>query len=122
MNISDELKAILEEIMDIDSDKIDNESYMIRELETESIDLLEIAVEISTRFNINVDDDTVFLTQLRSHLKDIQDEARIATVMDYYPQLEEERAKEIISDIDNGPVLKFKDLEAYIENAQKENS
>jgi len=118
MEIEKQLKAILEEIMDVDPATIKSETFMIRELETESIDLLEIAVEISNQFNINVDDDIIFLTKLRAHLNGCEADKKEETVLKEYPHISSERAKEMLSQLDNGPVLKFKDLLSYITNKQ----
>ncbi len=102
------VQKIISEIMDIAPTRIQPESYVIRELGVESIDLLEIAIEISSEFAIQVDDPTLFLTQLRTHI------ASKTPLLSVYPHLSATRISEIQNDLEKGPVLKIEDLLAYI--------
>lgn len=107
----------LSEILDVERERITPETYLIRDLEVESIDFLELAVALSSAFHIPVEDDEIFLLDLRLHLESAGtgDEKRVSILSAEYPFLEEERVQEILQDLDHGPVLKVKDLVSYVE-------
>lgn len=116
MEIFKELEEILVELLDIEGRKITPETYLIKELGAESIDLLELAVAINSRFKINVNDDEIFLTRFRLYINEAKQEGQdvISRLSKKYPFLTEERIAEIISRITEGPQLKIKDLISYI--------
>ena len=103
MEIFAEIKNILAELLDLEDREITPESYLIRELGAESIDLLEMAVALNARFGIEINEGGIFLKDLRSRpgVKKI-------------PFLTELRRHEIASDLEGGPVLKVKDLVSYV--------
>lgn len=105
--ILEKLKKIFEDVLDIDPGTITEETYVIRELNAESIDLLELAVHINEKFKIQVDDQALFLRRLRSHPGE-------AGLRSHYPYLRKGREKEIMADLEGGPVLKVSDLVDYI--------
>ena len=118
MDILKELKKIIAEILDIDETEIEQDTYLIRDLKMESIDLLELAVSINAKFKIDIDEDIAFLKNLRFHLKDIKDKniSEEEYLITTYPHLDRTRIKEILKDLDGGPVLKLKDIISYIEH------
>lgn len=68
MNIEKSLKNIIADILDINPLDIDDDTYLIRDLNMESIDLLELGVALNTTFKIDVDEDVAFLKDLRFNL------------------------------------------------------
>jgi len=116
MKFFSELLKILEELLDIESNDITEETYLIRDLGAESIDLLELSVAINNKFKIDVIDDDIFLIKFREYLfnseKDNLD--KITFFLKKYPFQTKTRIKEILNDIDNGPALKIKDVINYI--------
>lgn len=106
----------LSDILDIHKSEISQESYLIRDLNAESIDLLELAVVLNSEFQIDVDDDEIFLKTLRIYLDDPKKapDNMDEYLMEKYPYLTRERIREILSAINDGPVLKVKDLISYI--------
>ncbi|MBI4350408.1 MAG: hypothetical protein HY550_03120 [Elusimicrobia bacterium] len=106
----EKLKVIFEEVLDIDPGTVGEETYVIRDLNAESIDLLELAVHVNEKFRINADDQAMFLRQLRSHTGE-------ARIRGRYPHLREGREKEIMLDLEGGPVLKVSDLVDYIDHS-----
>ncbi len=112
MDIADKLKEIIAEILDIDKSEINDDSYLVRDLNMESIDLLELGVAMANEFKIEVDDNMAFLKDLRLHIENVDCVEKILSKQ--YPHLNKERIKEIVEEIDNGPVLKFKDVVSYI--------
>lgn len=107
------LQLIISEIMDIDPLDIQPESFLVRELEAESIDLLEIAVDMAAEFGIEIEDEKVFLTRLRVEIESAPSpQEKIRSV---YPHLSFDRVEEIPRELADGPVLKCSDLLAYIE-------
>lgn len=117
MEILKEIQDILTEILDIDEQEIAPETYLIRDLEAESIDLLELAVALNSRFNIEVKDEDIFFRNFRLYVNEAGEKgADTATyLMEKLPFLTRERVEEILSDLEGGPVLKIKDLIRYVE-------
>ncbi len=123
MDILEEIKKILVEILDIENDIITPETYLIRKLGAESIDLLELAVAINSRFNIDVNDDEIFLRKLRQYITEAEQQNK--NILQYLaknlPFLSRKRLEEIIADLEEGPTLKVKDLIAYVERQRNGN-
>ena len=117
MDILEEIKKNLAEILDIENHNITPETYLIRELGAESIDLLELAIAINSGFNIDVNDDEIFLRTLRQYITEAeqQDKYILQYLAEKLPFLMRERLEEIIADIESGPTLKVKDLISYVE-------
>ena len=117
MNILKEITEILAEILDIENHNISPETYVIRELGAESIDLLELAVALNSGFKIDVNDDEIFLRKLRQYITEArqQDKDILQYLAEKLPFLMQERLEEIMVDIENGPTLKVKDLISYVE-------
>ena len=116
MTVFEKIQATLADILDVDAESIGTETYLIRDLDVESIDLLELAVSLSSEFNIDVNDDEVFLKTLRVYLSDPGDHVTDVRgyLMEKYPYLTSVRVDEILSDQEGGPVLKVKDIVDYV--------
>lgn len=110
---------ILAEILDLPEDLIQSETYLIRDLGAESIDLLEIGVAMQHGLHIPVDDDTLFLKNARTVLARARQQGQepVAAMAATYPHLCPERHIQILDDLDGGPVLRVADLLAYAESA-----
>ena len=110
------IRTSLGEILDIEAGEITPETYVVRDLGAESIDLLELSVALNSRFRVEVNEDEVFLRTLRVFLNEAKENEQ--DPLDYlqrkYPFLGEGRVGELLVDIDGGPVLKVKDLIAYV--------
>ena len=117
MDILEEITEILVEILDIENHIITPETYLIRELGAESIDLLELAIAINPGFNIDVNDDKIFLRTLRQYITEAeqQDKDILQYLAENLPFLSRKRLEEIIADLEVGPTLKVKDLISYID-------
>ncbi|HDL08390.1 MAG TPA: hypothetical protein ENG35_06595 [Desulfobacteraceae bacterium] len=117
MDSLEKIKKILVEILDIEDQEIHPETYLVRELGAESIDLLELAVELNTIFNIDVNDDEIFLKNLRADITDGKEKR--TNLLKYlaakFPFLGKTRLEEILADLEEGPVLKVKDIASYVE-------
>jgi len=115
MDILHTIKSYLSEILDLDREIITEETYLIRDLGVESIDFLELAVALSGAFQIEVDDEEIFLLDLRLHLETAGVTTdKTALLAEKYPFLDADRIAEILKDLDQGPVLKVKDLVSYV--------
>ncbi|MDL1982697.1 MAG: phosphopantetheine-binding protein [Deltaproteobacteria bacterium] len=117
MDILEEITEILAEILDIENHNISPETYLIRELGAESIDLLELAVAINSGFNIDVNDDEIFLRKLRDYITEAEQQNKniLQYLVKNLPFLSHKRLENIIADLEGGPTLKVKDLISYIE-------
>ncbi len=116
MDVFAELKKILEELLDLEDREITPETLLIQDLGAESIDLLELAVTINSRFRITVKDDEIFLTRFRLYSTEAQQQGKdtVHYIGGKYPFLGEERIAEIMAHIKEGPQLKIKDLISYV--------
>jgi acyl carrier protein len=115
--ILDELRSIIAQLQDIDENTIGPESYLVRDLDIESIDMFELAALINTRFSVTVNDAALFLKDLRIHHRDAQSRNidKVKHLSSLFPHLANERIDEIIRDLENGPIIKVKDIVSYIE-------
>ncbi len=120
MTILSELQRLLTDLLDIEDFEITPETYLIRDLGAESIDLMELAVLLDATFNINVDDNEVFLTRLRSYVMEAEKQEIDTTtyIKEKMPFLTEERIAEFLKDMEFGPAIKIKDLIRYVEWAR----
>lgn len=111
------IREILIELLDLEADAIQPESYLVRDLGVESIDFLELAVALNERFKIPVHDDTVFLRNLRLHLAEaeVAGQPPLEFLKPLYSYLSEQRLTKIVSDLDGGPVIQVQDLLMYVQ-------
>ncbi len=117
MEILDVIKEMLADILDIEEWEIAAETYIVRDLGAESIDLLELAVSLSSRFKVEVNDGDIFLTRLRENIAEAEELEKDAEqhLAEMLPFLSGARIGEIINDLEGGPTLKLKDLVSYID-------
>lgn len=110
------IQEALTEILDVDPEAITPETYMVRDLDAESIDLLELSVALNAAFHVEINDDDVFLRPLRLCLIEAEESgtAPADVIRARFPFLDEARTLEILEDLQGGPVLKVKDLAAYV--------
>ena len=115
MNPFPTICSILAEILDLNPADITPETYVIRTLKAESIDLLEIGVAMQHRLGIAVDDDLLFLKNVRIILNRANRDnlGALSALESAYPYLPETRRQEILDDLSAGPVLQVRDLVAY---------
>ena len=117
MDVFVEVKQILIELLDVESEEITPETYLVRDLGAESIDFLELAVAVNAGFGIDVNDDVLFLKKLRACIIEAREknQASEAALADRYPFLPIRRREEILGDLEAGPVLKVMDIVCYVE-------
>jgi acyl carrier protein len=113
----DTIREILVELLDVDKAQITAETYLVRDLEVESIDFLELAVALNSRFGVDVHDDTIFLRNLRIYLAEAEEAGHepLFCLQSRFAFLSPQRIKEVLTDLDDGPVLKVKDLVSYVQ-------
>lgn len=119
MNPFPTICSILAEILDLDPSEITPDTYVIRSLKAESIDLLEIGVAMQHRLGIAVDDDSLFLKNVRIVLARAKRSGAepLSALRAEFPHLTENRLTEILTDLSAGPVLQVRDLVAYAQDA-----
>lgn len=105
----------------MDPTEIHPETYVIRDLQAESIDLLEIGVAMQYRLNIAVDDDQLFLKDIRLLVSRAENQGcpSLDTLQEKYPHLAQDRLQDILHDLPGGPVVQVQDLIAYAKFAPK---
>lgn len=124
MSIYQNIVQILAEILDLPAQEITPTTYLIRELHAESIDLLEIGVAMEHGLGIVVDDDRLFLKNLRLVLSKASPEQQSALdlLAAEYTHLSPTRLEEILQDLPHGPALQVQDLVDYAQAAHKTQS
>ena len=117
MEILDGIREILADILDIEDQNITADTYIVRELGAESIDLLELAVSLNARFKVEVNDGEIFLARLREYITEAEEQKKdvVQHLAERLPFLAKTRLEEIVLDLDGGPTLKVRDLVSYIE-------
>lgn len=111
------ITAIIGEILDVDPETISPQTYLIRDLGAESIDLLEIGVAVQHRLGLAVDDDQLFLKEARVTVHQAQADgtkAILSALTRAYPHLNQDRLARMPADMENGPALQVADLLAYV--------
>ena len=93
------------EILDLKDETISRESYLMRDLGAESVDLLELATALNAVFKVEINEEAIFLKGLTRILKDSPAS---------FPFLRSERLNEIASDLEAGPPVKVEDLVSYV--------
>lgn len=121
MSIFDQVQAIIIEVLEVEPDEVNLETYVLRDLPTESIDLMEYGVGLTKVCGISVQDETVFLKSFRMHIAEANDKGlepatHLATI---YPHLTPVRIEEMLNTINEGPVLQVRDIVAYVEHAKR---
>jgi len=112
MDIFTEIKKILMEILDLDSQAVTPESLLMQELGIESIGLLELVVAFNARFKIEVHEEDICLQGIGlSGIRGRPGES--------HPFLTEQRLREIAVDQTGVPAVKVKDLVSYVVWQQK---
>jgi len=121
MEIIDTLRELITDIMDVEGETITEETYLVRDLGAESIDLLELSVSINHEFHVTVKDDDLYLRNFRLFIVEAERLGKkpVAYLAERFPFLATERIVEIIEDLEVGPAIKIKDLVSYIVYRQK---
>lgn len=119
MTIGDQIRDILVDLLDVNPEDISADTYVVRDLGAESIDLLELAVALNDAFQVEIVDDDIFLYSLREYIADADESGRDreAVLSEKFAFLSRERIAQILGDLQGGPVLKVKDLVSYVQSA-----
>lgn len=119
-NIFVTVQSIIADVLDREPEGITPETYVMRDLPTESIDLLEYGVALNAAFGIHVQDTKVFLKEFRSLWEMAKENGKPCSFMrDRYPHIEEQRMQQMVTELDAGPVLQVRDIVAYVEWMQR---
>jgi len=138
--------TVIAEVLDLDAATLTAETYVFRDLDTESIDLLEYGIGMGRHFGIRMQDSVAFLKDLRvyiahadsqagyanveqstgnqsANLLPARHEQRIAHLRTVYPHLTKERLATMLDDLaastNARPVLRIGDIASYVRHALK---
>jgi acyl carrier protein len=117
----EQVREILAELLDVEAAEIAPESYLVRDLGMESIDFLELAVTLNQRFKVPVQDDTLFLRDLRLCIMQAREAGQgvLTKLKENFGFLSDERLEQILAEADSGPVIQVQDLMSYLRWQQK---
>jgi acyl carrier protein len=121
MDILNTLREIITEIMDVDGGTITEETCLIRDLGAESIDLLELAVAMSHRFGVSVQDDEIFLRKFPLYRLEATQAGvePLPYLAERIPFLPPGRIAEILAERDRSAAMKIGDLVRYVRYQQE---
>jgi len=114
MDLLTEIKAILVETLDLEDQEITGESRLRKDLDIESIDMLELALSFSSRFGIEVDEDDIFLQRVPIFIEEAEQEGREVSsfLTTRIPFLSGARIREILAEEEADP--RVQDLVDYV--------
>ena len=120
MSIFDQVQTVITEVLEVEPEEVNFETYVMRDLPTESIDLMEYGVGLTKECGVSVHDETVFLKSFRLHMAEANDKGLepAAHLVNIYPHLSPARVEEMLHTISEGPVLQIRDIVAYVEHAK----
>ena len=126
MKVLEEIKKIIADVLDIEVSEMNEETYLIRELDAESVDFLEMALSFSEKFGFEVKDDHIFLRNFQEYMMEAEDsckdetgKAKLDLLSEKYEFLSGERIGVMLTDIEDGNIIKIKDLVSYIDFYRK---
>lgn len=121
MSIFDQVQTVITEVLEVEPEEVNFKTYVLRDLPTESIDLMEYGVGLTKECDISVQDEIVFLKSFRMHIAEANDKglASATHLVSIYPHLTPARVEEMLHTINEGPVLQVRDIVAYVEHAKR---
>ncbi|MCG8533295.1 MAG: acyl carrier protein [Desulfovibrionales bacterium] len=121
MSTFDQVRNIICEVLEAEPTEVTPTTFVMRDLPTESIDLMEYGVGLTKDCGVTVQDDTVFLKSMRLHIAQATEDNRNVAehLHSVYPHLTLGRIDEMVATIAEGPVLQVQDIAAYIDHAQQ---
>lgn len=121
MDLLNGVQEIVTEIMDADAGAITEETSLIGDLGAESIDLLELAVAMSHRFGLPVQDDEIFLRKFPLYRLEAEQAGAdpLTYLAERIPFLPPARIAEILAEPDRSAALTIGDLVRYLRYQQE---
>jgi len=110
------VRAVIAEVLELETEQVQPQSYVFRDLGAESIDLLEFGIGLSRLFGFRVQDGEAFLKDFRLHAAQANGTTDGLGVI--YPHLEAQRLEELLHAVaerpNARPLLQVRDIAAYI--------
>ncbi len=123
--IEERIKSKISDILGIKKEELTTETDLIRELDAESIDMLEIAISLEKEFGIKIDENSLFLKAFRYYLEEAHEKntEEVSYLKQKFPFLDEKRIRELIDEAKSNivPSIKIKDLICYVQWAINRN-
>lgn len=121
MSSFEKIAVLLADIFDCSTSDIQPATRIMGDLGGESVDLLEIAVRINADFGIPVNEDRIFLRNLRYLMAECSAQGTdpALSLAREYPHLSEQRCTDLahaLSTGDTAPLLNVSDLVAYVDS------
>ncbi|MDO5537257.1 MAG: phosphopantetheine-binding protein [Desulfovibrionaceae bacterium] len=113
------IRTIVAEIFERDPDTLGPETRLMQDLPCESIDLLEIAARVSQRAGREVDDEALFLRNLRALVAERPGDDPAAVIAANFPWLAPSRVESAVADMRSpAPFVTLADMAAYLDYLQ----
>ena len=108
--------AIVAEIFERDAASLNAGTRLMQDLPCESIDLLEIAARISREARREVDDDALFLRNVRTLVYEHPDDSAENVLAGHFPWIDGKRRVLIAQEIESpAPFVTLGDMAMYLE-------
>ncbi len=108
--------TIVADIFERDKASLNAGTYLMQDLPCESIDLLEIAARISREARREVDDDALFLRNVRTLVYENPDTSAEDVLVRHFPWIDEERRTKIAREIESpAPFVTLGDMAMYLD-------
>lgn len=108
--------GIVADIFERDKASLSAGTHLMQDLPCESIDLLEIAARISREARREVDDDALFLRNVRTLVYEHSDDSAEDVLAGHFPWIDEERRAQIAHEIESpAPFVTLGDMAMYLD-------
>ncbi len=108
--------SIVAEIFERDAASLNAGTRLMQDLPCESIDLLEIAARISREARREVDDDALFLRNVRTLVYEHPEISAEDVLAGHFPWIDEVRRSQIAQEIESpAPFVSLGDMAKYLE-------
>jgi len=115
--VLEEMRQIISDILDIEIEDIKPDTCLVKDLGAESIDLLELSIALGSRFDIKVDEDSMFLKKIAFYKREAEEQGKdtLSHIGKKYPFLSKDEIKKLLPDIKGfvSPV-RIQDLVSYV--------
>lgn len=113
----DLVRAVVAEIFERDPDTLHGTTRLMQDLPCESIDLLEIAARLSQRAGREIDDEALFLRNLRAVVAENAGEPAAAVIARHFPWLSAERVESAVCEMASpAPFVSLADMAMYLDS------
>lgn len=114
-NVLECVRKTIADLINCGEDEITPEARLVEDLGFESIDFLELAMTVSSRYKVELDEDGLYLSSFRSLLRNASPEEAMDRLRAAYPHLPVRELRQMLETADQGNVLKVSHVASYLQ-------